>query len=120
VVRRVIVRDFVVVPRDDPWRDQVRGLQVRVRLVLRVTAAVVVQRERFVLADGARWMLQPVRAPFAPTANVHAMDVKVAQYLKAFWETSSVHRKGIESGHFHRTMSILTFVEPEVGSYEKT
>ena len=47
------------------------------------------------------------------------MDVKVAQYLRAFWETGRVHGESIESGNFRETMSILTFVELEVGSYEK-
>jgi hypothetical protein len=42
VVRRVVVHDFVIIPRDGPRRDQagdqagdqVRGLRVRARLVL--------------------------------------------------------------------------------------
>ncbi len=41
---RVVVGDLVVVPREDPRRIRVRRLQIRIRAVLRVAVAIVLQR----------------------------------------------------------------------------
>src|SRR5678816_1229049 len=54
---RVVVVDFVIVPRDDPRAARVRGLQEWIALVQRVTAPVIIERselEANVLPDATR------------------------------------------------------------------
>jgi hypothetical protein len=61
----VIVGYFVIVPRDDPRRGQVRGLQMRVGFVLRIARTIDGQRHAFItLWTRRRRMREIVGAPF--------------------------------------------------------
>ena len=57
----VVVLDFVIVPRDQPWTAGVRGLQLALAAIQRVTYAIVIERNGFrrvVMADA---LLAPAR-----------------------------------------------------------